>query len=97
MEANRRRSLKHCCKIPRLRLWMHAVQTAAVTRSGSNAHENTRTSSSVRNDVSRPGESRSELCGNLLRRRSHDWNFLLAHWLGEKTSARKCRFFRKAG
>src|SRR5436190_11257615 len=94
MEANRRRSFKRCCKIPRLRLWMRAVQTAVVTRSGSNGYESARTSSSLRNDVSRFGQSRPELRRDFFCWRAHDGNFLPANVHGKKTGARECRFFR---
>src|SRR5438067_2295054 len=78
MEANRRRSLKRYCKIPRLRLWMHAVQTAVVTRFGSNGYESARTSSSLRNDVSRFGQSRPELRRDFFCWRADDGNFRAA-------------------
>src|SRR5438876_11461397 len=96
MEANRRRSLKRYCKIPRLRLWMHAVQTAVVTRFGSNGYESARTSSSLRNDVSRFGQSRPELRRDFFCWRADDGNFLPANVHGNKTGARECRFFRDA-
>src|SRR6266487_3305497 len=96
MKPNLRRSLKRCWKIPGLRLWMHAVQTAVVTRSGSNGYESARTSSSLRNDVSRFGQSRPELRRDFFCWRAHDRNFLPANVHGEKTGARERRFFRDA-
>src|SRR5262245_19925685 len=56
-------------------------------------HENARTSTAGRDDVSRAGEPRSELRRNFLHRRAHDRNFLPAHMLGKKTGTRKRRFF----
>src|SRR3954470_8102826 len=57
------------------------------------SHENARTSAAHRDDVSRTGESRSELRGDLLHRCAHDRNFLPPHMLCKKTGARKRRFF----
>src|SRR6476620_11174795 len=57
------------------------------------SHENARSSGDHGDDVSRTGEPRSELRRNFLHRRAHDWNFLPAHMLGEKTGTRKRRFF----
>src|SRR5204862_8148936 len=93
MEANRRRSLKRCCKIPRPHLWMHAVPTAVVTRSGSNGYESTRTSSSIRNDVSRVGGSRLEVGRHFFCRRPHGRKFLPANVQRQKTGPRECGFF----
>src|SRR5262245_7890782 len=56
-------------------------------------HENARTSTAGRDDVSRAGEPRSELRRNFLHRRAHDRNFLPAHMFGKKTDTRKRRFF----
>src|SRR5262249_18614054 len=57
------------------------------------SHENARTSSANRDDVSRTGQPGSELRRNFLHRRAHDWNFLSSHMFGKKTGTRKRRLF----
>src|SRR4051794_20298151 len=47
------------------------------------SHENARTSTAHRDDVSRTREPRPELRGDLLHRCAHDRNFLPAHMLGK--------------
>src|SRR6266850_441926 len=93
MEKTQKRLSTSCCKIRRLRLWMHAAQRMVVILFGFNAHENARTSAAARNNVSRISESRLEFRGNFLHRRADHWNFLPAHLYSEKAGARERRFF----